>query len=316
MSSVWPDNSVIEDDAANKRIIIARPVADAYEIYAEFTDGTNATYPDLMLKTMNSVSLKDGKVDIKKDFGLIFTAEEYAAVGLVMPVADVAEVQDTQVQVQFVFKNKTGLDAVEAYVYPSGSDEHFENILPNEVWANNLSSDDYLWIDVSRPSAVTYDIYVLFSDGTVLTYPGCDFVNNNSASMKDATGTMSLKYDDTYVPANNGDAAAETVPFDPTLTEFTLEFVFKNKTDKTISAVYVYPMDSADKGKSILAAEWPNCERDADYLQISIVRPNAELYEIYVEYVDGTNATFPDCDLRSNNSVSMNSTGAIFIKND
>jgi hypothetical protein len=70
-----------------------------------------------------------------------------------------------EIALAFVFKNKTGTDLKEAYVYPTGSSDKGSNLL-KEVWKNNTDSAQYLKIIVARPEADTYDISTVSTDGT------------------------------------------------------------------------------------------------------------------------------------------------------
>ena len=103
-----------------------------------------------------------------------------------------AATDSAEVKLSFIFKNKTGSELVEAYVYPTGSDNKGANLL-TAAWVNNTADADYLQEDITVPNADTYDIYVVSSDGKTCTFTGCDLKNNNSVSMKDMDGTISVK---------------------------------------------------------------------------------------------------------------------------
>ncbi|MDR1801687.1 MAG: hypothetical protein LBQ95_07625 [Lachnospiraceae bacterium] len=84
---------------------------------------------------------------------------------------------------------------------------------------------------------------------------------------------------------------------------------FKNKTGKSISGLYLYPTGAAEKGNSICPAEWIDQDNDPNEefyeLFTYIVRPVADSYEIYVEFADGTNATWEGLTVANHDKFSL-----------
>lgn len=301
LTEVWPNNT---EKSQYKRIVVARPEADSYEITVVDTDGDSTVYPDLALKFMNSVSMKDdGSISVKHDAAVEFTQDDLTAAGVTCDFAKVKVDENKKVPLAFMFKNKSGKDVKEVYIYPSGITEmQGENIL-TKVWPHNMSEDDYLWVTIDRPDADVYDVLVNFTDGTSLLYTSEDLKNANSASMKDGEGKLSLKYDPTIGPDGKPVASASAIGDD--VTAVVLRFVFKNKTGLDAQEAYVYPTGAADKGANILDGVWANNDADSDYLHPELARDRANSYEIEVKFTDGTVLTYPDLDLLNNNSVSM-----------
>ena len=296
----WKNNT---DESMYLRVIIARPDADTYDITTVATDGTETTYPGLALKFNNSVSMKEaGEISVKSDSEVNFSEDDLKAAGLKCAFAVPKIDESKTVSLAFMFKNKTGKDVQEAYVYPSGYDDKMGDSVIKDVWKNNTSDDMYLWLTIDRPDADVYDILVKFTDGTQLKYSRLDLKNSNSASMKDAEGAMSLKYDDTI--GADGKPVAAAAGIDASATELTLRFIFKNKTGLDCTEAYVYPT-GGDKGENVLKETWKNNTSDDMYLNMELNRPNAASYEIEMKFSDGSDHVFSDLDLVTNNNVSI-----------
>ncbi|MEN6595794.1 MAG: hypothetical protein ABFC31_12695, partial [Clostridiaceae bacterium] len=111
-------------------------------------------------------------------------------------------------------KNKTGLGITEFYFYETGADyTTYANMIPNlidesgnpvTVWAAGKGGL-YVFNFFLRPHADTYEVYVVFEDGTTLTVPAIDLFTlngdgfaSNEISMKDAADPdlTEVSYDD------------------------------------------------------------------------------------------------------------------------
>lgn len=301
LTEVWPNNT---EKSQYKRVIIARPEADTYELTVVDTDGNTTVYSDLALKFMNSVSMKeDGSISLKHDAAVEFTQDDLTAAGLTCGFPEVQVDENKMVTLAFMFKNKSGKDAKEVYIYPTGTTgAEGDNIL-TEVWPHNMSEDDYKWITIDRPQADVYDVLVNFTDGSSLLFTSEDLRSANSASMKDGEGKLSLKNDPTIGP--DGKPVASAMAIGEDVTDVVLRFVFKNKTGLDAKEAYVYSAGAADHGKNVLDGVWANNEEDADYLHLELERDRANSYEIQVKFTDGTVLTYSDLDLLNNNSVSL-----------
>jgi|GEM_PF-2012933 len=322
LKSTWKDNAT---EADYLWISIERPDADLYDIYVEFTDGSHLEYDKEDLKNNNSASMKDadGTMSLKKDDTI--GSDGKPASASAKPAAAGAKIDSStkNVILRFTFKNKTGKDAKEAYVYPAGASDKGENILKT-VWKNNEKDSDYLALELKRAYAKTYTIDVLFTDGTKLTFTDLDLINNNSASMKDTSGAIFMKAVDGD-PVTTADTGADASASKATTAaagasaasgDVTLAFVFKNKTKITMKAAYIYPTGSSDKGVNILAFDYPSNETKDDYRRMVMKRAAANSYELYVEFEDGTNATYKTLDMGHKNSLSVKGKDEISPKTD
>ncbi|HRV72734.1 MAG TPA: hypothetical protein P5116_02500 [Eubacteriales bacterium] len=309
ISETWENNT---DKSQYKRMILARPEADYYEIAVSFTDGTGCVFSDLALKFNNSVSMKssDGsEISVKNDNEVEFTKDELTAAGVTVDFAKVTIDESNTTQLKFLFKNKTSFDCAAVYVYPTGTEDMGESVI-DTVYPSNKSQDDYLWLVLERPTADTYDITVEFTDGQVWNFKGNDLANANSVSMKDDEETLSVKYDSNIDENGQPIAAASDNAVDDNAETITLRFVFKNKTGLTMKAAYLYPVGAEDMGANLLSEDWPICESDDQYKHLVLTdMPNAELYELTVILDDGSaeglKLVYTDLDMKSNNSMSL-----------
>jgi hypothetical protein len=207
LSSNFENNT---DKSMYRRMVMTRPAADKYTLYCEFSDGSNATFDNLDLMHKNSVSVKGlDEISPKTDTEVSFTDAEIAATlatgvveeastGAAAPAASAAAAAapaaatGTTATLNFTFKNKTGKDLKEAYIYPTGSSDKGSNVL-KAVWKNNESDADYLQLSLTVPDAETYDITVVATDGTTCTFAKNNLKKAASASMKDMVSEISVK---------------------------------------------------------------------------------------------------------------------------
>ncbi len=221
-----------------------------------------------------------------------------------------SQTAENEIALAFVFKNKTGKDIDEAYVYPNGAGDQGDNII-SETWPNNTDSEMYKRIILTRPEADYYDIKVVFTDGASCVFEKLALKFNNSVSMKSSDGTeISVKNDnEVEFTKEELEAAGVTADFaqvtidESKMTE--LRFLFKNKTSYDCEAVYVYPTGSEDKGESVISEVYASNKSQEDYLWLVLERPLADTYDISVKFTNGEEWEFPGNDLVNANSVSM-----------
>ncbi len=82
----------------------------------------------------------------------------------------------------------------------------------------------------------------------------------------------------------------------------------KNKTGVTITGCYIFPTGAEDKGAN-LVSNWPDKDADGDKYEIFayIIRPAAATYDIFVEFEDGTNATWAGREIANYDKLSFKS---------
>jgi len=301
LKASWPTNT---DSSQYLNVIIARAEADTYDITTVAADGTTTNYQKLALKFNNSVSMKEaGEISVKSDSEVYFSEDDLKKAGLTCSFATPKVDESKTTTLKFMFKNKTGKDAKEIYIYPSGMDTKMGDNVLTDVWANNTSDDMYKWTVIDRPDADVYDILVKFTDGTQLKYVRLDIKNSNSISMKDAEGALSMKYDDTIDADGKPVSTGGTISADTK--EVMLRFIFKNKTGLTCNEAYVYADGATDKGANVLTKEWPDNTSDDMYLNMELDRAYSKTYTIEMKFADGTDSVFNGLDLFTNNNVSI-----------
>lgn len=116
-----------------------------------------------------------------------------------------------QVCLGLELKNKTGKVVTEMYIYETGAAEKGANIIaaqvaqiPDGKWQSGKGGV-YLYGFVVRPLAESYDLEMVFEDGTNLVVPGMELLKPNSdgflpneISIKDAVDPdqAKIEYDD------------------------------------------------------------------------------------------------------------------------
>ncbi|HWQ59005.1 MAG TPA: hypothetical protein VN540_08260 [Clostridia bacterium] len=193
---------------------IVRAQAATYDLYVEFADGTNATWPGLTIANYDKLSLKDG-VDPATWEQEPCEAEDIA---LLDPVKAAGKTNDNSYPgyeiLGLEIKNKTGKGITEFYLYETGADpKAYPSMIPNlinedgsavTVWDPGKGGL-YVFNFFIRPHADTYEILVVYEDGTTMTIPDIDLFTlngdgfaSNEISMKDAVDPdlTEVKYDD------------------------------------------------------------------------------------------------------------------------
>lgn len=181
---------------------IVRPAKDTYDVYVEFADGTNATWSDITVQTYDKLSLKDGVDPAAWELEALDDPEDIAKVDAVMSAGMTSDnTYPGYETLGLEIKNKTGLGITEFYFYETGGDYTMyknmvanlvdENGAPVSVWQSGKGGL-YVFSFFLRPYSETYEIFVVFDDGTSLTIPSIDLFTlngdgfaSNEISMKD-----------------------------------------------------------------------------------------------------------------------------------
>lgn len=215
-SSEWldKDNDPTEEYYEFQAYIV-RPAADTYEVYVEFADGTNATWSGVSVQTYDKLSLKDGVDPAGWELEALDDPEDIAKVDAVIDTGMTSDnTYPGYETLGLEIKNKTGLGITEFYFYETGGDHKmYKNMVTNlvdesgapvTVWQSGKGGL-YVFNFFLRPYAETYEIYVVFEDGTSLTIPAIDLFTlngdgfaSNEISMKDYADPdlTEISYDD------------------------------------------------------------------------------------------------------------------------
>lgn len=194
---------------------IVRPAADAYDIYVEFADGTNATWSGVAVVTNDKLSLKDGVDPATWELEALEDQEDIDKVAAVVATGKTTDnTYPGYETLGLEIKNKTGKGITEFYFYETGGDyAMYKNMVaslvdesgaPITVWQSGKGGL-YVFNFFLRPLAETYEIYVVYEDGTTMTVPDIDLFTpngdgfaSNEISMKDAADPdlTEITYDD------------------------------------------------------------------------------------------------------------------------
>ena len=124
------------------------------------------------------------------------------------------------------FKNKTEKTVTELYLYPTGSGELYNNIVPGFGMEGNLWTAGKVKVYpkgfVIRPEADSYECKLVFEDGTEMIVPDIELLKAdsdgrypNEISFKPAVEDVKVQFDDDEDVQPAIDAAiAAGVPFD------------------------------------------------------------------------------------------------------
>ena len=194
---------------------IVRPAAETYDIYVEFADGTNATWSGVAVVTNDKLSLKDGVDPAAWELEALEDQEDIDKVAAVVATGKTTDnTYPGYETLGLELKNKTGKNITEFYFYETGADfTMYKNMITNLVDADGKAvtvwqpgkGGLYVFSFFLRPHTDTYEIYVVFEDGTNMTVSGIDLFTpngdgfaSNEISMKDAADPdlTEITYDD------------------------------------------------------------------------------------------------------------------------
>mgnify|MGYP001228444404 FL=1 len=194
---------------------LVRPATDSYDVYVEFADGTNATWSGISLQMNDKLSLKDGVDPSTWELEALDDEEDIAKVAAVVAAGKTTDNSYPGYEILGLeIKNKTGKGVTEFYFYETGGEAaSYNNMVPClideegntvTVWQSGKGGL-YVFNFFIRPYAETYEIYLVFEDGTDLTVPAIDLFklntdgfSSNEISMKDALDSdlTEVSYDD------------------------------------------------------------------------------------------------------------------------
>ena len=208
-------------------------------------------------------------------------------------------------------KNKTGATINEVYLYPVG-DENKGNSLVAKGWKDkDADGDNYEKnIYIVRPEGVETELYVVFEDGSSVTYPAGTLAMYDKLSMK-GKEPEDLKHEPND---DEGDKKLmdEAVAAGKTADNFygdyeIIALELKNKTEKDIKEFYFYengvdPKTYNNMVEYLVDADGNKVDawkpgKGGLYLFNFFIRPYSNAYEIYVVFDDGTDITYPIDDL-------------------
>lgn len=143
-------------------------------------------------------------------------------------------------------------------------------------------------------------LYLTLAALMVLSLAAC---GNSAASSSQAASTpaSSSEAASSSAAASSSEAASSSAAAAPapvaasTVGEYTpMGLQFKNKTGVTIDGLYLYPSGDSEKGDSLCESGWPDQDADDEKYRLAayIVRTPVDQYDVYVEFADGTNATW------------------------
>ena len=124
------------------------------------------------------------------------------------------------------FKNKTEKNVTALYLYPTGSEELYPNIVPGFGMEGDLWKAGKVKVYpkgfVIRPVAETYEAKLVFEDGTEMIVPGLELLKTdsdgrpmNEVSFKPDPDAVKVQFDDDPDVQPGIDAAiAAGVPYD------------------------------------------------------------------------------------------------------
>ena len=210
----WKDKDVDEENY-EIMVYLVRPVDVTFDLYVEFADGTNATWAGLTIANYDKLSLKDGVTPDTWEQEPVDDPEDIAALDAVMGAGRTADgFYPGYEKLGLEIKNKTGLGITEFYFYEVGGDYTMYNNMvtyltdeagnPITVWQPGKGGL-YVFDFFLRPAAETYEVYVVYEDGTNMTVtdidlntPNGDGFKSNEISMKDAVDPdlTEVSYDD------------------------------------------------------------------------------------------------------------------------
>ena len=194
---------------------IVRPASETYDVFVEFADGTNATWTGVAVQTNDKLSLKDGVDPSTWELEALEDQEDLDKVAAVIAAGKTSDnTYPGYETLGLEIKNKTGKGITEFYFYETGGDyTMYKNMVASlvddtgaavTVWQSGKGGL-YVFNFFLRPHADTYEVYVVYEDGTTMTVPAIDLFTlngdgfaSNEISMKDAVDPdlTEVSYDD------------------------------------------------------------------------------------------------------------------------
>ena len=225
ISEAWPDKDADEEKYEFFAYVV-RPEGVTMDLHVVFEDGSEATWEGLTVNNNDKLSLKKGTDVSKWEQEPVDDADDLAAMAeLVASGQTTDHFYPGYVLLGLELKNKTGKQdqangrmITEFYLYETGSSEKYGNMVeflvgedgePLEAWGFGKSSEGgiYAFGFFIRPEAATYEIELVYEDGTGLIIPDIDLLTPNAdgftaneISIKD-----SLDPDFTEVSYDDGD---------------------------------------------------------------------------------------------------------------
>lgn len=213
-------------------------------------------------------------------------------------------------------KNKTGVTITGLYLYESGAEDKGNSFCPANWPDKDADGDNYeFFAYIVRPEGVVMDMYVEFEDGTNATWEGLTIANNDKLSLKDGVdpaGWEQEAVDDAEDLAKMAEVVAAGKTSDNYYPGYAiLGLEIKNKTGLAITEFYFYEQGGdhtmynnmvsylIDEGGNAITAWQPG--KGGLYVFDFFIRPEAEFYEIYLVYEDGSTLTITDIDLNTPN---------------
>lgn len=193
---------------------IVRPESETYDIYVEFADGETATWEGLTISNNDKLSLKNGADPSTWEQEPVEDAEDLEPMAALMAAGKTSDnYYPGYEKLGLEIKNKTGKNITEFYIYETGATEKYNNMVPYlvdeegnpvELWLSGKGGL-YTFGFFIRPRAESYEVYVVYEDGTDMTVPDIDLFTpnadgfaSNEISMKDAEDPdlTEVSYDD------------------------------------------------------------------------------------------------------------------------
>jgi hypothetical protein len=193
---------------------IVRPASETYDVFVEFADGTNATWTGVAVKTNDKLSLKDGVDPSTWELEALEDQEDLDKVAAVIAAGKTSDnTYPGYETLGLEIKNKT-VKGIRSSISmkPAETTPCIRTWLqaswtiparrsPLAVRQGGL----YVFNFFLRPHADTYEVYVVYEDGTTMTVPAIDLFTlngdgfaSNEISMKDAVDPdlTEVSYDD------------------------------------------------------------------------------------------------------------------------
>ena len=225
ITEAWPDKDADEDKYEFFAYVV-RKENTPMDLYVVFEDGSDATWEGLSVNNNDKLSLKKGTDVSQWEQEPVDDADDLAAMAALVEAGRTTDhFYPGYVLLGLELKNKTNKQdkanarfITEFYLYETGATETYGNMVeflvgedgqPLEKWGYGKSSEGgiYAFGFFVRPEAETYEVKLVFEDGTDLIIPDIDLLTPNAdgfcaneISIKD-----SLDPDFTEVSYDDGD---------------------------------------------------------------------------------------------------------------